>query len=70
MYQGAPTSTGSRSSSTSAPPLTVFDSASPEPPRARFAHLQDRYPKTAGDPQFDYCVDDPCLLPEQPGKPP
>ena len=27
-------------------------------------------PETAGDPQFDYGVDDPSLLPEQPGKPP
>ena len=26
-------------------------------------------PETAGDPQFDYGVDDPSL-PEQPGKPP
>ena len=27
-------------------------------------------PETAGDPQFDYGVDDPSFLPEQPGKPP
>ncbi len=27
-------------------------------------------PETTGDPQFDYGVDDPSLLPEQPGKPP
>ena len=27
-------------------------------------------PETAGDPQFDYGVDDPSYLPEQPGKPP
>ena len=27
-------------------------------------------PETAGDPQYDYGVDDPSLLPEQPGKPP
>ena len=27
-------------------------------------------PETAGDPQFDYAVDDPSYLPEQPGKPP
>ena len=27
-------------------------------------------PEAAGDPQFDYGVDDPSLLPEQPGKPP
>ena len=27
-------------------------------------------PETAGDPQFDYVVDDPSFLPEQPGKPP
>ena len=26
-------------------------------------------PKAADDPQFDYGVDDPSLLPEQPGKP-
>ena len=27
-------------------------------------------PVTMLMPQFDYGVDDPCLLPEQPGKPP
>ena len=27
-------------------------------------------PETAGDPQYDYGVDDPSLLPEQTGKPP
>ena len=27
-------------------------------------------PETVGDPQFDYGVDDPSYLPEQPGKPP
>ena len=27
-------------------------------------------PETAGDPQFDYGVDDPSFLREQPGKPP
>ena len=27
-------------------------------------------PETAGDPQFDYRVDDPSFLLEQPGKPP
>ena len=27
-------------------------------------------PETAGDPQFDYGVDDPSFLSEQPGKPP
>ena len=27
-------------------------------------------PETAGDPQFDYGVDDPFLLPEQPVNPP
>ena len=27
-------------------------------------------PEAAGDPQFDYGVDDPSYLPEQPGKPP
>ena len=27
-------------------------------------------PETADDPQFDYGVDDPSFLPEQPGKPP
>ena len=27
-------------------------------------------PETASDPQFDYDVDDPSFLPEQPGKPP
>ena len=27
-------------------------------------------PETTGDPQFDYGVDDPFYLPEQPGKPP
>ena len=27
-------------------------------------------PETAGDPQFDYGVDDPSFLPEQLGKPP
>ena len=27
-------------------------------------------PETAGEPHFDYSVDDPSLLPEQPGKPP
>ena len=27
-------------------------------------------PETAGGPQFDYGVDDPSFLPEQPGKPP
>ena len=27
-------------------------------------------PATTGDPQFDYGVDDPSYLPEQPGKPP
>ena len=27
-------------------------------------------PETTGDPQFDYGVDDPSYLPEQPGKPP
>ena len=26
--------------------------------------------ETASDPQFDYGVDDPSFLPEQPGKPP
>ena len=26
--------------------------------------------ETTGDPQFDYGVDDPSYLPEQPGKPP
>ena len=38
----ASASIGSRSSSTSAPPLAIFDSASPEPPQAHFAHLQAR----------------------------
>ena len=27
-------------------------------------------PEAVGDPQFDYGVDDPSFLPEQPGKPP
>ena len=27
-------------------------------------------PETAGDPQYDYGVDDPSFLPKQPGKPP
>ena len=27
-------------------------------------------PDTAGDPQFDYGIDDPTFLLEQPGKPP
>ena len=27
-------------------------------------------PETTDDPQFDYGVDDPSYLPEQPGKPP
>ena len=37
-------------------------SAPPRPPRVFCEH---RYPETAGDPQFDYGVDDPSL-PEQP----
>ena len=34
----------------------------------RYFFLVD--PEAAGDPQFDYGVDDPSFLPEQPGKPP
>ena len=34
----------------------------------RYFFLVD--PETAGDPQFDYGVDDTSSLPEQPGKPP